>query len=329
MAAVVSLDTSFPFSLRKTGGKEDFTKDQRRGLRMILQDALKEIDDEEILRALKLSLALKLRLCLRAPLRPSGYPRPFPTRFNKRTSPTSKPAQPSPGETSSPKPNPAKPSLGKPSSTRPSPTKPRPGKPSAGSASSAKPSLGKPSSARPSPAKPRPGKPSRGRARSAKPSQTKPNPAKPTAGKVTSPKARFGKPRSPKPSPAKLNSAGRKARYSKADQIFRQNKISSTEELMINGVSRPDYLHQEAFSQTDFGDHKIDSVRPVAQFPEQIETENRQESKLDNALTTMEAVKGGSIEEDDEYQPHFQTGENHEIITEKDVEFDSVPEINF
>ena len=78
------LDDRFHLKFGKNRNQDELTAEERLEVRLLLNEALKKIDDDEIVRALKSSLVLRLKMCLRLPMRPSGYPHPHPTRFRKR-----------------------------------------------------------------------------------------------------------------------------------------------------------------------------------------------------------------------------------------------------
>ena len=97
--------------MEESDNEYGLSAEQKREVRIILEEALKSIDDAEILQALKRSLILRLKLCLRAGIRSSRSPRPYPTRFSKRSMPPTtgtqslKPTNPSTGIPTSAKPN--------------------------------------------------------------------------------------------------------------------------------------------------------------------------------------------------------------------------------
>ena len=160
------LEDRFHFKFGKNRNQDELTAEQRLEVRLLLKEALKKIDDDEILRALKSSLVLRLKMCLRLPMRPSGYPHPHPTRFRKRhIIPTwhlidSKPAIATQGKF-----GPGKPNQGTPTSSperlsegSPTPTKSSSGKPFEGSPTRKSSSSGKPMEGSPSPTKSSSGK---------------------------------------------------------------------------------------------------------------------------------------------------------------------------
>ena len=125
------------------GNEDDLTPEQRLEVRVILQDALNKIDDEEILQALKSSLLLRLKLCLRVSVRPTSSPLPYPTRRRSSKTPSKIPSH-EPG-----KPSPGSATAAKPSTENPTMAKSSPGKPSPGKLNSSTPSPRVPSEAKP------------------------------------------------------------------------------------------------------------------------------------------------------------------------------------
>ena len=253
---------------------DDLTPEQRLEVRVILQDALNKIDDEEILQALKSSLLLRLKLCLRVNIGSSGSPLPYPTRFSKR--PSLKPAKsiaaiPSPTQSIA-----AIPSTTQLIVTIPSPTQlivtiPSPTQPIVTIPSPTQPIVTIPSTTQLSAAKA-----SFVQASSAKLSTAKSSQAKPSAA---------NSPERPKSDPE-----GRRSDIPKHKNLF------------------PEY-----FPRSDPVRQVVDPVSPVEeQLAELIITDRQQSRELDTELDTnqrtMEVVNGFNMEREKpdtkEYEPY-------------------------